>query len=67
MYDIYSYLVKDAMSNVISFTRKVTFLLYAFQCYQIDVINMYHFHNRTRIITRKEQVEPEKNIPQSVR
>lgn len=50
-----------------SFTRKVTFLLYAFQCYQIDVINMYHFHNRTRIITRKEQVEPEKNIPQSVR
>lgn len=50
-----------------SFTRKVTFLLYAFQCYQIDVINRYHFHNRTRIITRKEQAEPEKNIPQSVR
>lgn len=38
-----------------------------FSAYQIDVINMYHFQNRTRIITRKEQTEPEKNIPQSVR
>lgn len=64
---IYSYLDKYATSKVFSFTRKITFLLYAFYAYQIYVMNMYHFCNRTSIVIRKEQPEPEKSILQSVR
>lgn len=38
-----------------------------FCAYQIYVMSMYHFHNKTSSIIRKEPAELKKSILQSVR